>query len=203
VAWLRAFALKARGQGFAELWIGDLGQPRGGPLPWGHSSHQIGLDADIWLDLNPKPEVPAEQREEIHVASLVRPDEAEVDPSAWTPRHAGLIRLAAEQPGVDRIFVHHAIKRRLCADHAGAPWLRRVRPWRGHDSHMHIRLSCPPGQPLCQDQAPPPAGDGCDAALAWWLTPEARRPPPRPPAGTPAPPPPRLPAACAAVLSAP
>jgi penicillin-insensitive murein endopeptidase len=200
VEWLRGFASAARGRGFPDLWIGDLGQPRGGPMPWGHASHQSGLDADIWLDLNPKPVLPLAQREEIEVASLVTRDETEVDPATWTPRHAALIRLAAEQKGVDRIFVHHAIKRRLCADHAGEPWLRRVRPWRGHDSHMHVRLSCPAGQPLCVDQAPVPPGDGCDASLAWWLTPEARRPPPRP---VPAPPPPRLPAACAAVLNGP
>ena len=67
----------------------------------------------------------------------------------------------------------------------------------GHDSHMHIRLRCPPGQADCRDQPPPRAGDGCDASLDWWLTPEARYPAPRPPG-----PAPRLPSACQAVLDA-
>ncbi|MDO9707900.1 penicillin-insensitive murein endopeptidase [Paracraurococcus lichenis] len=194
---LRDLAGHARASGLPVLWIGDLGQPRGGPMPYGHASHQVGLDADIWLDLSPKPPLPPAQREQIEVASLVLPDETAVDPARWTPGHAALIRLAAELPGVDRVFVHHAIKRALCRTEAGAPWLRRVRPWRGHDSHMHIRLRCPEGQPACRDQAPPPPGDGCDASLDWWLTPEARQPSPRPPG-----PPPRLPEACRAVLEA-
>jgi penicillin-insensitive murein endopeptidase len=62
---------------------------------------------------------------------------------------------------------------------------------------MHIRLPCPASQPECRDIGPPPAGDGCDASLDWWLTPEARTPAPRRPG-----PPPRMPAACAGVLAA-
>lgn len=191
---------RARAAGLPDLWIGDIAQPRGGPLPWGHASHQTGLDVDVWLDLRPKPRVPAAQREELEIPSLVLPDESGVDPQRWSPRHAELIRMAAEAPGVDRVLVNHAIKRRLCAEHGGAAWLRRVRPWRGHDSHMHVRLRCPADSPDCRDIAPPPPGDGCDATLDWWLTPEARRPPA--PASRPSVPP-RLPVACAAVISAP
>ncbi|MGG5811215.1 penicillin-insensitive murein endopeptidase [Falsiroseomonas sp. CW058] len=191
---------RARASGLPDLWIGDIAQPRGGPMPFGHASHQTGLDIDIWLDLRPKPRVPPAQREELSIPSLVLPDESGVDPARWTPRHATLIRIAAEAPEVDRVLVNHAIKRRLCADHRGAPWLRRVRPWRGHDSHMHVRLRCPGGSPDCRDIAPPPAGDGCDASLDWWLTAEARRPPAAP--ARPGPPP-RLPQACAGVLGAP
>jgi penicillin-insensitive murein endopeptidase len=181
------------------LWIGDIAQPRGGPMPYGHVSHQTGLDVDIWLDLRPKPRVPASRREELSIPSLVLADESGVDPARWTARHAQLIRIAAEAPNVDRLLVNFAIKRRLCADHRGEAWLRRVRPWRGHDSHMHIRLRCPPGSPECRDIAPPPPGDGCDATLDWWFTPEARRPVVPGPPG----PPPRLPVACAGVLAAP
>lgn len=197
IAFLRDLTGRARKDGFPTLWIGDMAQPRGGPMPYGHASHQTGLDVDVWLDLSAKPDLPPVAREDLPVVSLVLPDESGVDPARWRTEHAALIRLAAEMPRVDRVLVNHAIKRELCRTHAGAPWLRRVRPWRGHDSHMHIRLRCPAGQPECHDQPPPPAGDGCDASLAWWLTPEARRPPPRPPG-----PPPRLPAACAGILSA-
>ena len=198
VAFVRDLAGRARDKGFPILWIGDMAQPRGGPMPYGHASHQTGLDVDIWLDLNPKsPGLPAAAREAIEVASLVMPDETDIDPARFTPRHAALIRLAAEMPGVDRVLVNHAIKRALCRRHAGESWLRLVRPWRGHDSHMHVRLRCPPDQRECRDIAPPPPGDGCDASLDWWLTEEARPPPPRPPG-----PPPALPAACAAVLRA-
>nr|WP_281244613.1 penicillin-insensitive murein endopeptidase [Falsiroseomonas stagni] len=200
IALVAHVAGQARLAGLPDLWIGDLSQPRGGPLPWGHASHQTGLDADIWLDLRPKPRVPASQREELSIPSLVLPDESAVDPARWTPRHATLIRIAAEAPGLDRLLVNPAIKRRLCADHRGEAWLRRVRPWRGHDSHMHLRLRCPADSPECRDIAPPPPGDGCDASLDWWFTPESRQRP-APPA-RPAPPP-RMPLACAPLLTAP
>lgn len=200
IAYLQSLAARARHAGLPDLWIGDLGQPRGGPMPWGHSSHQIGLDADIWLDLSPKPALPPSVRERIDVASVVRSDGMSVDPARFTPAHAALLRLAAEDPAVDRIFVNPAIKRALCTAHRGAPWLRRLRPWRGHDSHFHVRLACPAGQSGCTPQAPVPPGDGCDASLDWWFSAEARQPP-RPAA--PPPRPPSLPAACAGVLAAP
>ncbi|MEO3470848.1 penicillin-insensitive murein endopeptidase [Roseomonas sp. CAU 1739] len=197
VGWVQAFAGRAQAQGFPDLWIGDLSQPRGGPMTFGHASHQAGIDADIWLDLNPKPRVAAAQRETIPEVSLVLPDGSGVDPARFTDRHAALIRLAAEMPGLDRLLVNPAIKQELCRRHAGQAWLRRVRPWRGHDSHMHIRLPCPSDQPECRGIAPPPPGDGCDATLAWWFTEEARRPPPRRSGPRPV-----MPAACAGVLSA-
>ncbi len=194
---VQRLAGQARSKGFPILWVGDMGQPRGGPMPYGHASHQAGLDVDIWLDLTAKPaDLSVTARETIEVATLVLPDETDVNGS-FTAQHAALIRLAAELPGVDRVLVNHAIKRALCRRHGGEAWLRHVRPWRGHDSHMHIRLRCPPGQHDCRDIPPPPPGDGCDASLDWWLTEEARRPRPRPPG-----PPPAMPAACTALLQA-
>jgi penicillin-insensitive murein endopeptidase len=197
---LRDMAAAAQRQGLPPLWIGDLGQPRGGRMPWGHASHQIGLDADIWLDVSDRQPMSRAARDAIEIPSLVRRDGQDIDPALYSPRHATLIRLAAEQPGVDRVFVNPAIKRALCRSHAGEPWLRRIRPWRGHDSHLHIRLRCPAGQADCRDQAPVPPGDGCDASLDWWFSADSRRPAvtSRPPA-----PPPRMPAACEALLAAP
>ncbi|MDB5416117.1 MAG: Penicillin-insensitive murein endopeptidase [Rubritepida sp.] len=200
IRFMQDFAARSRGLGLPDLWIGDLSQPRGGPMPNAHLSHQVGLDADVWLDLSRKPVMSRAARENIPETSLVLPDQSEVDPALFTPDHARLIRLAAEQPGVDRVLVNHGIKRSLCQMFGGAPWLHRVRPWRGHDSHMHIRLRCPAGQADCREGPPIPAGDGCDASLAWWMSDEARHPPPR--IGPPGPPP-RLPAACPALLRLP
>jgi penicillin-insensitive murein endopeptidase len=194
IRFVRHLAAAAQAAGLPDLYIGDIAQPRGGPMPWGHASHQTGLDVDIWLDLTPKPIRTPDQREDIRIASLVRPDQRGVEPSRFTPAHVRLLRLAASSPGVDRILVHHAIKREICRLHAGEDWLRRIRPWRGHDSHIHVRLACPAGQAECRDISPPPPGDGCDASLAWWLTPEATRPPARSPG-----PPPALPVACTAL----
>jgi penicillin-insensitive murein endopeptidase len=196
IAAVETLARQARGAGFPDLWIGDLGQPRGGPMPFGHASHQVGLDADVWLDLGPKPLVPGSPRETIRETSLVLPDESDVDPARFTARHATLIRMAAELPGIDRVLVNHGIKRGLCRMHGGAAWLRYVRPWRGHDSHMHIRMRCPLDQPDCRGIPPPPLGDGCDASLAWWLSDAARAPGPREAGLAPV-----MPGACRAVLN--
>jgi penicillin-insensitive murein endopeptidase len=197
IRFVQEVAAEARRAGLPDLLIGDIAQPRGGPMPWGHASHQTGLDVDIWLDLSPRPPLPPAAREEIRIPSLIAPGGQEVDRRRFTPDHVRLLRLAASRPEVDRILVHHAIKRELCRLHAGEAWLRRIRPWRGHESHMHIRLACPPGEEACRNLPPPPPGDGCDASLAWWLTPEAARPPSPPPG-----PPPPLPVACASVLAA-
>jgi len=199
VRFVQEIAARSRGMGNPDLWIGDLAQPRGGPMPNMHVSHQTGLDVDIWLDLSPRPQMSRAAREDINVPSLVLPDETSVNPR-FTPAHARLIRLAAEHPLTDRVLVNHGIKRGLCEMHRGEAWLRKIRPWRGHDSHMHIRIRCPAGSPDCRDPPPIPAGDGCDTSLDWWLSEEARRPTarPRPPG-----PPPALPAACAGLLRLP
>ncbi len=202
VSVIERLAREARADGWPGLLVGDLAQPRGGPMLSGHSSHQTGLDADIWLEPMPPRLLSEEERETIAARSVLRAGTRTVDPERFGPSHVALIRRAASYPEVARIFVHPGIKQALCAA-AGADraWLRKVRPWWGHDSHFHIRLRCPEDEPLCQDQEPPPEGDGCGAELTWWLSDEPWRP--QPPS---APPPPLtlrdLPPECRAVLTA-
>ena len=165
--------------GWPGLLIGDIGQPRGGPMLTGHGSHQIGLDADIWLTPMPSRRLSLAERDQFSATEIVAADGEEVDPAVWTPAYRGLLEAFARQPMVARIFVNPAIKRALCRE-AGSDraWLHKIRAWWGHDYHFHLRLSCPPGQSECRDQMPPPPGDGCGKQLAWWFTPEARHPPP-------------------------
>ena len=120
VTYLRKLASRAGRDQLGPVGVGDLGQPRGGPLPSGHRSHQTGLDADIWYGAPAK-----------HLAtgrSVVSPimvdlRSAKLLPS-WNSRVARLIEIAASDENVDRIFVHPAIKRALCADKRRAgPWL--------------------------------------------------------------------------------
>ncbi len=179
IAFITRLARDAAEAGWPRILVGDISQPRGGPMPSGHRSHQIGLDADIWLRV-PGPEpLSRAAREEMHSVSVVRPDRLDVN-DAWQPEHAALIRLAARDPAVARIFVNPAIKKALCrsAGPDAADWLGKVRPWWGHDAHMHVRLACPEGAAACVDQDPPPPGDGCDESLAWWFTDEALNPTP-------------------------
>ena len=194
----------------AETWngllMGDMSQPRGGPMITGHASHQIGLDSDIWLKPMPPRQLTRIEREEMMSTNVVAKDQLDVDPSLWTPGHAALIKAAALDPRVARIFVNPAIKKVLCREATGdRAWLEKVRPYWGHDYHFHVRLRCPAGAAECTPQAPPPTGDGCDQDLAWWFTEEVLHPKPgttpekpRPPltmAG--------LPGACRAVLDTP
>ncbi len=188
--------------GWPGILVGDISQPRGGPMITGHASHQIGLDADVWLTPMPERRLSRVEREEMSATNLVRGDWLDVDPSVWTPQHTALIRAAAKEKGVARIFVNPAIKKALCRE-AGQDrsWLTKVRPMFGHNYHFHIRLACPAGDASCSDQDPPPAGDGCGAELAQWFTPQMLHPKP----GKPRPPLTlaQLPAECRSVLAAP
>ncbi|MEO1016656.1 MAG: penicillin-insensitive murein endopeptidase [Pseudomonadota bacterium] len=193
--------LAARGQavGWNGLLIGDVAQPRGGPMLTGHRSHQIGLDADIWLTPMPEGGISDAGREEFSPPSMLVEGGIEADPDEMRPAQAAIIREAALMPEVARVFVHPGIKQAIC-DRAGGDrdWLGKVRPWWGHDRHFHIRLACPASDADCIDQASPPPGDGCGDELAWWFTDEPWQPSDKPPAPdlTLA----DLPAACAALV---
>lgn len=193
--------------GWPGILVGDMSQPRGGPMLTGHASHQIGLDADIWLTPMPNRRLSRNEREEMSAVMMVRRDRLDIDPAAWTPTHWKVLRAAALEPRVDRIFVNAAIKKALCREAKGdRSWLHKVRPMYGHDYHFHIRLSCPPGVDGCTPQPEPPPGEGCSASdFAYWFSDAVLHP--KPPTK---PPPPRhqltlseLPAECRAVLAAP
>ncbi len=155
--------------GWPGLLVGDMAQPRGGPMITGHSSHQIGLDADVWLTPMPDRILTPQEREDLIATSMLK-DPFTVDPEKWTPLHTKLIKRAASYPQVSRIFVHPAIKKVLC-EQAGKDraWLGKVRPWWGHYYHFHIRLKCPPGMDGCENQKPPSGDDGCGTELANWF----------------------------------
>ena len=183
--------------GLGVLNIGDLGQARGGPTPYGHRSHQIGLDADIWFWLTPQPgQITPPERETFQSLSMLNADRQTLDPGLWTAQHPALLQAAARFDVVERIFVHPLIKQALCHTFAGASWLQKIRPWWGHDEHFHVRLRCPAGQSDCLPQPALPPGDGCDASLAWWLTAEAQQVKPTPPAPQDV----QLPTACQDIL---
>ncbi|HEX2652379.1 MAG TPA: penicillin-insensitive murein endopeptidase [Xanthobacteraceae bacterium] len=193
--------------GWSGLLVGDLGQPRGGPTLTGHASHQIGLDADIWLTPMPNRELSREERETMSATNVVAADRRDVDPAVWTKQHGLVIKTAAEDPGVERIFVNAAIKKALCRE-AGSDraWLSKVRPWWGHDFHFHVRMHCPADNPDCRGQEPTRSGDGCAASeLSWWFKDSVLHPKPSPEPRKPRPPVTLadLPAACRQVLAAP
>jgi penicillin-insensitive murein endopeptidase len=206
VRFLEKLAGEAPRTGWRGLLVGDMAQPRGGPMRTGHASHQLGLDADIWLTPMPARELSRIEREEMSATMVVAPDRRDVDPKVWTPAHLNVIKAAALDNRVARIFVNAAIKKALCRE-AGSDrtWLSKVQPWWGHDYHFHVRLDCPAGEPECTPQPPRPPGDGCGKELDHWFQEHILYPKP-----SPIPPKPRppmlmadLPAACRQVLLAP
>jgi penicillin-insensitive murein endopeptidase len=208
IALLERLSVKARKDaGWPGLLIGDMSQPRGGPMITGHASHQVGLDADIWLTPMPKRRLSREEREETSAVMTVRADRLDIDPHAWKPTHLAVIRAAAQEPSVERIFVNAAIKKALCREAKGdRGWLSKVRPMYGHDYHFHVRIKCPPGNDECESQPAPLESEGCSAGdLAYWFKDSVLHP--KPPKIPPKPKPPmtlaHLPAACRQVLSAP
>ncbi len=206
IAFLERLADKAKKVGWNGLLVGDIAQPRGGPMLTGHASHQVGLDADIWFTPMPDRKLSRDEREFMSAVNMVAEDRLDVDPKVWTHERTELIRTAAQDPEVERIFVNAAIKKALCREEGpDRGWLAKVRPWWGHDYHFHVRIFCPADSPACKPQPPPPSGDGCGEDLAYWFSDAVLHP--VPPLFPPKPKPPltlaNLPAACRQVLMAP
>lgn len=206
VRFIEKFApLAAKATGWNGILVGDMAQPRGGPAVSDHASHQTGLDVDIWFKPMPDQLLTKEERDTVAAINLVSEDWKHLNPQTWTPQHIAFIKTAAEQPEVERVLVNAAIKKELCRVEEKQPhaWMSKVRPWYGHQDHIHVRLKCPADSPQCRKQPPVPGGDECgEKDLAFWFSNKVL--PPRKPG-----PPGRqtmladLPAACKSVLEAP
>jgi penicillin-insensitive murein endopeptidase len=190
--------------GWEGLYVGDMSQPRGGPMLSGHRSHQTGLDVDVWMLPPDRLNLSRSARETLSSISMRRANGAYTN-DRWTPAHMNIMREAASDPRVARIFVFPGAKVAMCNAATGdRSWLRKIRPWWGHHYHFHVRLNCPRGAAGCEDQTPPPAGDGCADAQQWVNN--ILNPPPSDPNATPAPPRreltmARLPTQCTGVLN--
>jgi penicillin-insensitive murein endopeptidase len=163
-------------QGWAGLYIGDISQPRGGPMTSGHSSHQIGLDADIWMLPPSRVNLSRNARESLSSISVRSEDQRSITRN-WTRAHYEIMKAAAMDDRVDRIFVTAPVKIEMCrtATRRDRNWLQKIRPLYGHNTHFHVRLKCPPGSRNCVTQSPTVrelsnGKDGCDDTLMWWVT---------------------------------
>ena len=182
VGFLIGLSQAATRLGWRGLYIGDMSQARGGPMLTGHASHQMGLDADIWMLPPSSLQLSRADRENISSISVVAKNGLGVNGN-WSASHAAIIQSAAMDPRVDRIFLDAAIKVAMCdANRDRGAWLQKLRPTPNHDYHFHVRLHCPAGSPNCSNPATPVAqlsgGDnGCGAArqeLAYRANPSTR-----------------------------
>ena len=208
VSYLERFAADARRlDGWTGLLVGDMSQPRGGPMASGHASHQVGLDADLWFRPMPAKRLTKAERETLSADSVLAPGGLKIDAQQFTAEHVRLLKRAASFGEVERVFVHPAIKKALCEatiNDVDRTWLIKMRPIWGHYDHFHVRIRCPEDAVGCQPQAAPPGDDGCGKELDDWFA--LLRAPPKPDA---VPEPPvkpltldKLPADCRTVLTA-
>lgn len=167
IEFITQYAVELKQQGLDDILIADMSMPRGGNFSHGHSSHQIGLDVDVWFKQTDK-QLTNVEREQPTPLKLVNKKQFSLDTQLWSDAQTNMVKLAAEDERVARIFVSPVIKQYLCdlklKDDA---WLNKVRPWWGHTYHMHVRLNCPNGDKSCRDQAAIPSGNGCHE-LGWW-----------------------------------
>jgi penicillin-insensitive murein endopeptidase len=179
VKFLERFANKAPSIGWPGLLVGDMAQPRGGPMLTGHWSHQVGLDADIWLTPMPGRELTRQEREEMSATNIVADDWMDVRPDIWSEKYINLYKMAAKDPEVERVLANPAIKKALCRDVKGdRSWLHKIRPVLGHNYHFHVRIGCPADSTECKAQPVPPTDEGCGKELDAWFKKPAKEPPP-------------------------
>ena len=155
---IRDYGRRIEAEGLPPVLIGDLSQIRGGRMNFGHRSHQIGLDADVWFSAPAK----AKRKSDKGFPSMVQLETEKIDRKYWSPQKMKLLELAAKDKRVARIFVHWVIKNELCKQKFGdRSWLAKIRPWWGHSSHFHIRLRCSKSDSDCVNQSMIGTADGC------------------------------------------
>ncbi|MGS0683380.1 penicillin-insensitive murein endopeptidase [Shewanella sp. 125m-7] len=167
IAFIEDYSARLNQQGFSDILVADMSMPRGGNFTQGHSSHQIGLDVDIWLKQTSET-LSEVEREQPSPLKLVNKKQFKLNTQLWSNAQTQMLKLASEDERVARVFVSPVIKQHLCnLGLSNDAWLAKVRPWWGHTYHMHVRLSCPKDNPFCRDQAKIPSGNGC-GELGWW-----------------------------------
>ena len=105
--------------GWNGLLVGDISQARGGPMLSGHASHQLGLDADVWLNPMPNRRLTRKERRDTSAISMLRYsknsrgkyylDQNHLNRKVFTQAHFGIIKTAAKYKQVERILVHPTI----------------------------------------------------------------------------------------------
>lgn len=166
ISFLQGLSVAAQQAGWRGLYIGDISQPRGGPMVSGHASHQMGLDADIWMLPPSSLSLSQAQRESLSSVSVVNSSGTGLT-KHFNGGHMAILRAAARDPRVERIFTDPVVKVAMCQMEKGdRSYLRKIRPLNNHDYHFHVRLSCPRGS-VCREQDSVPRGDGCAEAAEW------------------------------------
>jgi len=144
--------------------FGDMSNKDGGFLS-GHNSHQNGLDVDVSymrMDYREQDQFDIDGFDENFVIKNI------LSPNFDMERNLFIFKSLVSTNKVNRIFVDQVIKNAIC-EHVikigqrelYRETLRRLRHWPNHLNHFHLRLVCPSDSSKCEEQTPPPDGDGC------------------------------------------
>ena len=155
MAFIERLADSGKRVGWNGLLIGDMSQPRGGPMLNGHSSHQIGLDVDIWFTPMPDHELSPEEREFNMALNMVAKDRP---PSIQKCGHMNARHLSVPLRKIQSSPISSSIRqsRRLCVVRLGRIVLGYPRSALGGDT-TSISMSASLVQsssPQCKPQPP-------------------------------------------------
>ncbi len=176
IALLEDYSYRVKEMLGKDLLIADISKKNGGPIFMLHSSHQTGLDADIWFTLyDDKQNLSSQDMASIKPLNMADEKLKSVS-SYWGSNQEDIIKLFAQSEKVDRIFVNYNIKNYYCSKFRNQDWQKKIRPWWGHNEHFHIRLKCPQGSEECISKGQEIKDDGCGNDLAWWFSDEAKQP---------------------------
>ena len=105
-------------------------------------------------------------------------DDGSIDYTRWNDAHNGLIINFAKRDEVERIFIHPVFKKHFCKNNdffkLSVEELNKIRPWYGHDEHIHVRIACPASSTNCKKQKPVQDTDTCGKDLEWWFSADAK-----------------------------
>src|SRR6516162_491999 len=100
IRFIERFATNAKKVGWNGLLVGDMSQPRGGQMFSAHTSHQIGLDVDIWFAAMPDHMQSRQMRAFGPNTQVVAIDLPNLQSKLLTLKHTPPIPTAAQDPVV-------------------------------------------------------------------------------------------------------
>ncbi len=173
---LEDYAYRIKEMTGKQLLIADLSKNNGGPTLMLHSSHQTGLDADIWYRLySQKQNLSQTDIEDLKPIDMVSKDGSTMG-ELWSSENEEILKTFAQNDKIERIFVNPIIKKNFCTKFKSEDWQKKIRPWWGHNEHFHVRLKCPDNSPDCTMKGQAIKDDGCGKDLDWWFSEEAKLP---------------------------
>lgn len=151
IKFVKDFAKKVHESDLGNVLVGDISMPRGGPMHYGHFSHQNGLDVDFAFERisdEDKEKLTIHEMEHMKDKSVMNDDLTDFNPEVWDDKNIDVLGVCAEFKIVSNIYAHPLIVKKFCErvkelDIKNESWVAKVRPWYGHVDHYHVRLNCP------------------------------------------------------------